>query len=282
MKSVVVLAALVASMVSLQGCGSSGDDEPVAPICNYAQTDNFVCPGHGNREVLLSMFNDLEKGDVKEVRFAGNIMNISTATWSTMAIMDEATCSGSVNFAVPGNEQPSPGNLNARISLSLEVEQDCKSPQKYVITFWDPAGPEDTFSNQWVQADVIERHVESTNISCPTHLAGLFAEPSGQAWSVSTEGTALTIAPHDSEETQTIEATLDASSCSATVNFASLRPDLGLDLRAEFRLSVSPGQTVQEAAASPLWYIMMTDPTETYRSGPLRQWVQLPSSVITA
>lgn len=288
MKSVCALAVFVAGMVSLQGCGSSGDDTPVGPICDYGQADRFVCPGHGSREVLLAVFNDLVDADAKEVRFAGDIMNISTAAWSVMAILDEATCSGTVDFRVPGNPNPPPNPLTATVSSSLAVEQDCKSPLKYVIGFSDPAGSPGALVNQWVQADEIESHVESTNISCPARLAGVFVGRSRSLGSgekrVTIEGSSMNIRPGaSSEDVWTVNAAIDASTCSATVDFnvdGKLGPG-SPTLLAQIRLSVSAGQTAQDEEASPSYYIMFTDPTEKVRPGPLNQWVQVPPFVIT-
>lgn len=282
MAFIVALAALAGGMFSLQGCGSSGDDTPATPTCDYesAQGDHFVCPGHGNKKVYVALFNDLVSGDVKEVTWAGNVMNISgpglAGAWSANATLDEATCSGDVDFSPFLPEGP----VTVTVYSALAVEEDCKSPLKYVISFTnEDRGAGEALMSQWVEADAREHHVESTNVTCPTQLAGNFGGVQGDLWYVEIDGTSLTLRPSIGMGNFTFRGEIDASDCSATVDFGvpgtPNPPDTAQVRLAEIRLSVAAGQTVREALASPIYYILFSDTTgSSGRTGPIDQWTQ--------
>lgn len=112
---------------------------------------------------------------------------------------------------------------------------------------------------------------------CPTDLQGVYADMhDGDKKKVSISGTSITIEPFGNDQTWVIKGTLDAWSCSASLNFnvpgkPSPPP---VNLTATFFYSVRrPNSSFTE--------FEFTDPTGTLgaKDFPLNRWVQVTSSI---
>merc|ERR1719503_413307 len=124
MKSVIAVAICFAAMMALQGCGggstttvppgptsSAAPSSSLAPMptstsapCPYNSQILWECP----TTLAKTSFADMHDGDAKDVELANGVLTISdpNGAWQTQLNLDSTTCSGQVDFNVPGKLNP--------------------------------------------------------------------------------------------------------------------------------------------------------------------------------
>jgi hypothetical protein len=226
---------------------------------------------------LNSVFADVHDGDQKTVKLEGSFMSItpsgSDEKWLIEADFDCNTGSAVVEFNVPGKPSPPPVPLTASYWTHASAMQS-----KVVFEFTDPSGTlarPDFPLNQWVQLG--DASASGIN-ECPTSLEVVYADMhDGDKKRVVIDGSAMTITPYDNDQEWTVEAEVDAKSCSASVDFnvPGKVDHPPVPLQATFFLAskvTGESKTIFE----------FTDPSGTLADAtmPLNHWVELPTSVI--
>lgn len=230
MKSAVAVAAFSVAAISLQGCGDSGTTTTTTPAppdpCALHVETKWECP----TSLPKTGFSDMADGDTKMVELANGVMTISgpNNTWSTQLPLDATTCSGSVNFSVPGKPNPPGENLTVALLSSFASESACYSPSNYVLSFSNMTDRGYTPLNQWINPEGTSQ--AGTNFTCfPSEQASrshFFVDlHDGDQKVVTTDCSnsssstcSLKIQPAD-EGNWTVNALIHKSNCSGMVDF---------------------------------------------------------------
>jgi hypothetical protein len=121
-----------------------------------AGSSAFLCP-----HSLNGVFVDIHDGDKKEITISGSALTIHPSdndqVWEVRSTIDPKTCSGSVNFHVPGKPNPPPMEL--RFTLMSAISRHDKN---YEIEFTDPSGTLASPAlplNHWVQVGSMQNGI---------------------------------------------------------------------------------------------------------------------------
>jgi len=225
-------------------------------------------------------FADMHDGDTKDVELANGVLTISDpgGSWQTQLDLDPTTCSGQVDFNVPGKPNPPDENLTLAMLSSFASESSCSSSSNYVLSFSEVGDTGYTPVNQWVQPTGTQ--VPGTNYTCfpedQTSRNTFYVDVgAGDQKIVKTSCSSATctveITPKTGDASWTITGNIDRTTCSGMVD--GTPAGMQASLRASFRVSRWFGQTIlMDADTSPLEYFLeFTDPDGTQ----VNQWVEL-------
>jgi len=115
------------------------------------QVISLPCP-----YVLQRVYADIHDGDKKEVIIRGTSLTIKPSgnnqAWEVKSQLDEATCSASIDFNVPG--KPGPPKVNLQATVVFMESATFPSLKKTELAFTDPSGtlaPPTEPLNHWVE-----------------------------------------------------------------------------------------------------------------------------------
>merc|ERR1712217_660047 len=196
----------------------------------------------------------------------------SRQTWVVSSEFDPASCSAVVNFNVPGKPNPPPVKLTATLWHSMG--SDSKNTE---FGFTDPSGTLAARGfplNRWVDISEVA-HRKPSGI-CPTSLQAVYADMhDGDRKEVIVSGTMITVRPSGNNQSWVIKSELDATSCSASIDFnvpgkPSPPP---VSLTATFWYTSSATTLAKEEKTE----FEFTDPSGTLAPAgyPLNHWVEI-------
>jgi len=227
----------------------------------------------------------MHDGDAKDVELANGVLTISdpNGAWQTQLNLDSTTCSGQVDFNVPGKLNPPPGNLTLAMLSSFASESSCSSPSNYVLSFSEVGDTGYKPVNQWVES--AGTPVSGTNYTCfPEDQASrntfYIDVVSGDQKIVKTDCNSTMCSVEITPKTGdmwTITTNINMTTCTGMVD-GSLA-GMPESLLASFRVSRWFGQTIlMDAATSPLeYFIEFVEPDSGIQ---VNQWVELGNSDI--
>jgi hypothetical protein len=218
----------------------------------------------------------MHDGDMKDITISGTSLTIKPSgnnqTWVVNSVVDQESCSASIDFNVPGKPGPPPVNLLATMWYSSSHKG-----KKTVFEFTDPSGTlaaKDFPLNHWV-GEV--KNVDDTHYKCPTNLQAVYADMhDGDKKEIIISGTSLTIKPNGNNQTWVVKSEVDTKSCSANINFdvpgKPSPPPVNLQAMLTSISSVTTTKTEFE----------FTDPSGTLAAPimPLNQWVEISKVMI--
>ena len=232
------------------------------------------CPGE-----LRAVYADMHDGDKKEVTISGTSITIKPSgnnqTWLVKSEMSNqsATCGASINFNVPGKPNPPPVNLSATFFYSVMRPHSMSTE----FGFTDPTGTiaaKNFPLNRWIQLSLITHH---SVFKCPTSLTSIYADMhDGDRKEVQISGSTITIKPSGNNQTWVVKSTVDAETCSASVNFNVP----GKPSPPPVPVTATLVQTISETEQK--FEFEFTDPSGTLAPAgfPLNHWVDIGMGVV--
>jgi len=223
---------------------------------------------------LRAIYADMHDGDKKEITISGTRMTIKPSgnnqTWEVESVVDQKSCSASINFNVPGKPNPPPVPLQAAMWYSVSHKG-----KKTVFEFTDPSGTlapkesKDFPLNHWVE-EVPQEHVMP--FACPDLLHAVYADMhDGDKKEMIISGTSLTIKPSGNNEAWEVKSQVDPATCSASIDFnvpgKPGPPPVNLQATVVYMVSATTQKTEFE----------FTDPSGTLAppTEPLNHWVEI-------
>jgi hypothetical protein len=170
----------------------------------------------------------MHDGDTKNVTIGDGVMTISGSNWVTSLNLDQANCSGSVNFTVPNKTDHPDGNLTVVLLSSYASESSCQSASNYVMSFSMPGDTGYAPVNQWIESSGNTQ--SGTNYTCfpedQTARSHFYSDMhDGDQKVIVMDCTApgetcsLHITPKNATEVWNITASIYKSNCSGMVDF---------------------------------------------------------------